>query len=47
MENQALAYFLFGVALVVLFGIIIVHYYSKKRRDRVEEAKYKMLDDDE
>jgi len=47
MENQVLAYFLFGVALVVLFGIIIVHYYSKKRRDRVEEAKYKMLDDDE
>ena len=42
-----MAYFLFGVALVVLFGIIIVHYYSRKRRDHVEEAKYKMLDDDE
>jgi cbb3-type cytochrome oxidase subunit 3 len=47
METQALAYFLFGIALVVLFGIIIVHYYSKKRRDHVEEAKYKMLDEDE
>ena len=47
METQVMAYFLFGVALVVLFGIIIVHYYSRKRRDRVEEAKYKMLDDDE
>lgn len=47
METQALAYVLFGVALVVLLGIIIVHYYSKKRRDRVEEAKYKMLDEDE
>ena len=47
MDTQALAYVLFGVALVVLFGIIIVHYYSKKRRDHVEEAKYKMLDDDE
>jgi cbb3-type cytochrome oxidase subunit 3 len=47
METQAQAYFLFGVALVVLFAIIIAHYYSKKRRDKVEEAKYKMLDDDE
>ena len=47
METQALTYFLFGVALVVLFGVIIAHYYSKKRRDKVEEAKYKMLDDDE
>ena len=47
MEIQAFAYILFGVALVVLFGIIIVHYYSKKRRDHVEEAKYKMLDEDE
>jgi cbb3-type cytochrome oxidase subunit 3 len=47
METQTLAYFLFGTALVVLFGIIIIHYYSKKRHDKVEEAKYKMLDDDE
>lgn len=47
METQTLAYFLFGVALVVLFGIIIAHYYSRKRHDKVEEAKYKMLDDDE
>lgn len=47
MESQAVAYVLFGLALVVLFGIIIVHYYSKKRHHRGEEAKYKMLDDDE
>jgi cbb3-type cytochrome oxidase subunit 3 len=47
MEMQTLAYLLFGVALVVLFGIIIVHYYSKKRHDKVEKAKYKMFDDDE
>ena len=47
METHALAYVLFGVALVVLLGIAIVHYYSKKRHDKVEEAKYKMLDDDE
>jgi cbb3-type cytochrome oxidase subunit 3 len=47
MENQAMAYVLFGLALVVLFVIIIVHYYSKKRHQQGEEAKYKMLEDDE
>jgi cbb3-type cytochrome oxidase subunit 3 len=47
MEMQAWAYFLFGLVLVVLFAIIIVHYYSKKRHKKVEEVKYKMLDDDE
>lgn len=47
MEKQAWAYFLFGLALVVLFVIIIAHYYSAKRRSKVEEAKYTMLDDDE
>jgi cbb3-type cytochrome oxidase subunit 3 len=45
-EKQAWAYLFFGLALVVLFVIIIGHYYSKKRRGRTEEAKYKMLDDD-
>jgi cbb3-type cytochrome oxidase subunit 3 len=47
MEKQAWAYVLFGLALVVLFAIIIAHYYSKKRHKKVEEVKYKMLDDDE
>lgn len=47
MEKQAWAYFLFGLALVVLFVIIIAHYYSRKRHEKVEDAKYKMLDDDE
>ncbi len=42
-----LAYFLFGLALVVLFVAIIAFYYSGKRRDSVEEAKYTMLDDDD
>lgn len=41
-----MAYFLFGLALVVLFAAIIVFYYSGKRRDSVEKAKYTMLDDD-
>jgi hypothetical protein len=46
MEKQAWAYLLFGLALVVLFAIIIVHYYSKKRHRTIEEVKYKMLDDE-
>ena len=47
MESQAWAYFLFGLALVVLFVIIIAHYYSGKRHKKVEEVKYKMLDEDD
>ena len=47
MEKQAWAYVLFGLTLVVIFVIIIAHYYSKKRHKKVEEIKYKMLDDDE
>ena len=41
-----MAYFLFGLALVVLFAAIIAFYYSRKRHDRVEDPKYRMLDDD-
>jgi cbb3-type cytochrome oxidase subunit 3 len=47
MTAQAFAYFLFGLVLVILFVAIIVHYYAKKRHRTVEEAKYRMLDDDE
>jgi cbb3-type cytochrome oxidase subunit 3 len=47
MAKEAWAYILFGLALVVLFVIIIAHYYSRKRHKKVEEVKYKMLDDDE
>lgn len=46
MNVQALAYFIFGLVLAVLFAVIIFHYYSGKRHKKVEEAKYKMLDDD-
>ena len=46
METQAWAYFLFGLALVVLFGIIIKHYYSRERHEQGEEIKHKMLDDE-
>jgi cbb3-type cytochrome oxidase subunit 3 len=46
-KAEAIAYVVFGVTLVVLFAVIIAYYYSKKRHRKVEEAKYKMLDDDE
>lgn len=45
-SSQSLAYLLFGLALCLLFGIIIVYYYSRKRKGKVEEAKYRMLHDD-
>ena len=41
-----LGYLAFGAALVVLFAAIMRHYYARQRRSRVEDAKYKMLDDD-
>ena len=46
MEAPAIAYLLFGLVLVTVFGGIIRYYYSPKRHKKVEEAKYKMLDED-
>lgn len=47
MNGQAAAYLTFGLSLVVIFVAIIVFYYSKKRHKKVEEPKYKMLDDED
>jgi cbb3-type cytochrome oxidase subunit 3 len=47
MNGQVIAYLVFGLCLVVLFGVIIKFYYAKKRKGKVEDAKYKMLDDDD
>ena len=47
MNAQSIAYIVFGLTLVVLFGIIIAFYYSRKRHTKVEDPKYKMLEDDE
>jgi cbb3-type cytochrome oxidase subunit 3 len=44
---QSLSYLLFGLTLVVLFIVIVAYYYTKKRHRSIEEAKYRMLDDDE
>jgi cbb3-type cytochrome oxidase subunit 3 len=45
--SASVSYLLFGLTLVILLTVIIVHYYSKKRHRKVEEAKYRMLEDDE
>ena len=47
MKEQAIAYFIFGLTLVILFVVIIGFYYSKKRHKKVEEPKYTMLEDDD
>jgi LPXTG-motif cell wall-anchored protein len=41
------AYFLFGATLCAALAGIIAFYFSRRRKDRVERAKYKMLEDDE
>ena len=47
MNARTLSYLMFGLTLVILFIVIIVHYYARKRHDKVEEAKYRMLDEDD
>ena len=34
------------LGLFVIFALIVVRTYSKKRKDRGEAPKYRMLDDD-
>lgn len=46
MSFSAWAYVLFTVALGAVFAGIIVHYYSRKRRETVEAPKYRMLAED-
>lgn len=41
------AYLLFGAVLCALLVAAVIHYYGRKRRVQVEEAKYKMLRDDD
>ncbi len=42
-----MAYFTFGLSLVIIFAVIIAYYYSRKRDKSVEAPKYKMLEDDD
>ncbi len=47
MSAAATAYLIFGLVLCGLLVAAIAYYFSRKRHDRVEEAKYKMLKDDD
>ena len=42
---MATMYILSGLALVIAFIVVIVYYFSPKRKKDVEAAKYEMLND--
>jgi cbb3-type cytochrome oxidase subunit 3 len=47
MTGSALTYFLFTAVLAAVFAGIVAWYYGKRRFERVEAPKYRMLEDDE
>lgn len=47
MPGPELAYLVFGLLLCGLLLGAIAYYFSAKRKAQVEEAKYKMLRDDD
>ncbi len=46
MDLASLVYLGVTFGLLVIFILIVVRTYSKKRKDEGEIAKYRMLDDD-
>jgi hypothetical protein len=42
-----LAFLLLGTALCVALAAIAVRTFARERRERIEEPKYKMLEDDD
>jgi hypothetical protein len=42
-----LAYGIFGVTLCVALVVVALFAYSRRRRERVEAPKYKMLEDED
>lgn len=47
MSGPEVAYLAFGLTLCGLLVAALAYYFSKARRTKVEEAKYKMLEDDD
>lgn len=47
MTAQQVAYVVLGAALCAALAGLAIHYFSKSRRARVEQPKYKMLEDDD
>lgn len=46
MDWASIAYLGVTFGLFVIFALIVIRTYSKKRKDEGEIAKYRMLDDD-
>ena len=46
MNFSGLAYVLFTMLLAIISGGIMVYYYNPKRKQKIEEPKHRMLDDD-
>jgi len=47
MTPAEIAYLSFGLLLVGALAWVTVHYYSGKRHEQVERAKYKIMDDED
>jgi len=47
MTPRALAYLLFTLLLAGIFAGIIAYYFNRKRYERVESPKHRMLADDD
>lgn len=46
MDWSSILYLAVTFGLFVIFVLIVIHTYSKKRKRKGEIAKYRMLDDD-
>jgi LPXTG-motif cell wall-anchored protein len=46
MTGNGWTYLTFTGLLCAVFAGIVVYYYGRRRRDRVEAPKYRMLEDD-
>lgn len=40
-------YILYGILLVASFVWVLVYFFNPKRKDKIEESKYQMLEDDD
>jgi cbb3-type cytochrome oxidase subunit 3 len=47
MMHGGWAYLLFTGALVAVLAGLVAYYYGRRRRERVESPKYRMLEDDD
>ena len=46
MDWGSITYLGVTLALFIIFAVIVIRTYSKKRKDQGEAPKYRMLDDD-